>query len=121
MLFVGLFSAGFLTLSSKFSTSFVLSVFLGIVAVIAGAVYGYKFYLNKKTAELLQQKQDTSTQSALVRKYKQVGIFQHTGTVYTGGMATALLVVFLELTWTTSETEEIEEKVEDELPRIELD
>ena len=107
MLFVGLFSCSLMTLTIKVSTMMVLGGFLGIVAVITGIIYGFKFYLTKKTAVILAQKQDIKAQSSTLRKYKDVGIFQHTGLMYTGGIATALLVVFLSLNWTTSETEEI--------------
>jgi len=122
MLFMGLFSAP-LTLSIQVPTIGAGLGFLGITLVIIGGIYLFKFFLNQKTEKLLQSKSDISKQSSTVRKYEEVGIFQYSGTIYTGGFATALLVCFLAINWTTSETEKIEEiaDVELEEKKMELD
>jgi len=114
MLFMGLFSAP-LTLSIQVPTIGAGLGFLGITLVIIGGIYLFKFFLNQKTEKLLQSKSDISKQSSTVRKYEEVGIFQYSGTIYTGGFATALLVCFLAINWTTSETEKIEEIADVEL------
>jgi protein TonB len=120
MLFMGLFSAA-LTLSIQVPTTGAVGGFLAITAVITGGIYLFKYVLNRQTAKLLQQKSDTSKKSSTLRKYDEVGIFKYSGTIYTGGFATALLICFLAINWTTSETEKVEEKVEMDLTQAEVE
>jgi hypothetical protein len=120
MQFMGLFSAA-MTLSIQVPTIGAVGGFLAITAVITGGIYLFKYFLNKKTEQLLQQKKDLSKQSSTLRKYDQVGIFQYTGTIYTGGFATALLICFLAINWTTSETEKVEEKADVDLTQNEVE
>ena len=72
---------------------------VAIVALLAALINGYKFYLNKKSQELIQSKGNTK-QSSTLRKYDEVQVFEHSKSVLLGGLVTSLLVIYLTINWT---------------------
>ena len=92
----GLLFAGFTISGTTLVYSIVAMVALGWVGVFA-----WKAMLNRKSEGLSAKHKDTAAgKSAMTRKYPGIRIFSNVGAVTAGGLATAVLVIFLMVNWT---------------------
>lgn len=101
--------------------------FLGIVAVIFLLIYGFRYVLKQRFDQDLKAKHAGGFSSPLKgrAKYPDVDSFSNTGVFFRFGLAVALAITLLAMSWTQYETEvyipddamELDEDIEIEPPR----
>jgi len=100
---------------------------LGIVALVFALIYGFRYVLKQRFGQDFKEKYAAGFSSPLIgrAKYPDVDTFSNTGVFFRFGLAVALAVVLLAMSWTQYDTVvyipddamELDEDIEIEPPR----